>query len=302
MTFERKIGLLVLPFALVALLGNGCTRSRSAVTPSSSPTPQTETQTNAMAFLRLDGGAATVMRGNVSAAAQDNAELRHGDRVKVTSGPVSIIYPDAGESRLETGADVTIVTDENTSSGLFAELRLTTGRVWTRFERLLGSDEHFSVASNGVVATVRGTAFGVTAEGTDVDVQAADHAVEVAPEVTDATQAAAVTNVAAGEGVKIQAKLLTKRKLSALEQTSEGFKFGLRHLAPERLKLPTQLLKLFQTAPAASPALEQRRVFLRQMMLQQAQPSTFAAPTRTLLPNETAPTNVAPSVKGPTGQ
>ena len=64
--------------------------------------------------------------------------------------------------------------DGEAGTGLGAKIILEAGKVWTRLERLLGRDETFSVESSDVVATVRGTAFGVSLIDGDVDVTVAD--------------------------------------------------------------------------------------------------------------------------------
>lgn len=290
-----------------ALIGAGCVRVAPRIVKApeaASPAARTE---NAFAYLKLNGGAATVQRGSQTATARDNAELNTGDRVKVTSGAVAIMYPNTGETRLDAGADVTIVADP-VSKGLIAELRLTAGRAWTRIERLLGADEQFSVAANGVVATVRGTAFGVAVSGDGADVQVADHTVEVVKEIADAAPKSVA--VAAGEGVTVNATQLTqldatkllalKRKLTNAEENVAGFRFALTPLSAENLARPANAVQLFQTQSSLTPALEQRLGALRLMVTIRNQQSGFAAPTRAITNPEAAPTNAAPSVNGPT--
>lgn len=307
MTRERKIGLLI-PFALAALIGAGCVRVGPRIVKAPEPSPAAQAPgAQAFAYLKLNGGSATVQRGDQKAAGKDNAELSSGDRVKVSSGAVSIMYPNSGETRLDAGADVTIVSDP-VSRGLIAELRLTAGRAWTRIERLLGADEQFTVAANGVVATVRGTAFGVAVKGDGADVQVADHTVDVVKEIADAAPKS--VTVAAGEGVTLSSEQITrldadkllalKRKLTDAEMNAVGFRFALTPLSAERLARPANAVQLFQAQPSLTPALEQRLGALRLMVTMRVQQSGFVAPTRAITNPETAPTNVAPSVNGPT--
>ncbi len=248
----------------VSLFGVGCLRAPISTKqiPTIKPVSINE-RTSSLAFLRLNGGAASVTRGSDEKSAVDGTELTAGDRVQVTNGTVSLIYPDAGETRLENGTVATLTSDDG-AKGLFAKLQLASGKVWTRFERLLGKGEQFSVAANGVVATVRGTAFGVAVVGEDVDIQVAENQVEVSQEVIDAAKVAEVVTVAAGEGVKVHAKTFLKRSLSDIERNSEGFRFASRKIPPERLRQ-----------------------------------SNFAPPARNIQPSGTAPTNVMPSVQGP---
>ena len=283
--------------AALVIVGAGCVRRAPTVL--NAPPPTAQTTTTAAAFLKLNGGRAIVTRGEHVAAAQDDAELSDGDRVKVTKGTVSLIYPDAGETQLEKGTDVTVVSDDG-AKGLFAEMLLASERAWTRVERLLGPQEQFSVSANGVVATVRGTAFGVAVIGEDVDVQVAENQVEVSQEVINAAKVAEVVTVAAGEGVKVHAETFVKRRLSDVERRSDGFRFASRKIAPERLRRPAATRQLFTTSPSTTPEIEQRKIFLRQMMLQRWESSHFVPPARKIQPRETAPTNVVtPSVQGP---
>ncbi|GEM_PF-1447612 len=271
--------LLITSVAALAMVGAGCVRRAPTVT-TNAPSPTVQTESIVTAFVKLNDGRANVTRDGQTVAAQDDAGLFAGDRVKVTNGTVSLIYPDAGETQLENGSDVTILSEDQPSKRLFAELQLTAGRAWTRFERLLGKDEQFSVIANGVVATVRGTAFGVAILGEDVDVQVAENTVEVSQEVANVSQAAETITVAAQEGVSVRGKKFVKRSLSDVERASEGFRFASRTIAPERLRRPVEPRQLFLTNPSV--------------------PSNFVAPARNVQPSGVIPSNVAPSVQGPT--
>ncbi len=299
MTYKTFLIRSVVPILAFVLVGVGCARTAPIVS-NVAPSPTTQTESTVAVFIKLNGGRANVTRDGQTVAAQDDAGLSAGDRVKVTNGIVSLIYPDTGETRLENGSDVTILSEDQPSSGLFAELRLTAGRTWTRFERLLGKDEQFSIIANGVVATVRGTAFGVAILGEDVDVQVADNEVEVFSETTNVTTVPEVTKVVAGEGVNTHARRMTKRVLTDMERNQEGFRFGLRKIEALRLKRPAMFRRLFERRPVLTPQLERRRFFLRQMRMQRIQQNTFAAPTRGIMPGETAPKSVTPGTQGPT--
>lgn len=330
MTHMKSVSrLFVLPLALVTMFGAGCGQSSvvqapttivptapvnettppPAATPTSGWNPIVDQATStAIAYLSLNGGVATVQRNGEVVVAADGDALSNGDRVSVTAGTVSLIYPNAGETRLKAGADATIVSD-STSTSVFAELRLAAGSAWTRFERLLGTDEHFSVAANGVVATVRGTAFGVTVDGDQADVQVADHFVDVSQEGTESQG----VRLQVGEGMRLRASDFVKadlpilrtriRMLTAAEKADAGFTFALQRLAPERLRVPAQVIHPFRTAPVIRPDLQNRLQLLRSAAIR----AGFAAPNRGLLNSEINPlllqssstVQIAPSVGGP---
>jgi len=255
-----------LPLFLVAFLGAGCAifprvvrvppaPNEPAVAQSPQPAPE---EVNSIAYLKLNGGAASVTRGNSTAAGADDVELESGDRVQVTSGTVSLIYPNAGETQLDTGSNVTIVSDGSGTGSVFAELQVASGEVWTRFERLLGTDEHFSVQANGVVATVRGTGFGVLVDGDAVDVQVAEHSVDVtsADDESAATQSQQVNaiHLTEGQGFRITRTQLHAlgivhakgdvRTLTTLERSRKEFKFGSLTIPRERLVRPANPVRL----------------------------------------------------------
>ncbi len=318
----RSARLLVLPLALVTIFGAGCgqrpvvvqappiempatttsdTTAPPAATPTSGWNPIVDTATSSvMAYVSLNGGSATVQRDGEAVAATDNEELASGDRVTVTAGTVSVIYPNAGETRLETGSDATIVSD-STSTSVFAELRLSAGRAWTRFERLLGNDEHFSVAANGVVATVRGTAFGVSIDGDQADVQVADHFVDLSQEGKEVQG----VRIEAGEAMKMRASdfvgadmplLRTHiRKMTVLEQATAGYRFAMQPLTAARLRVPAQVVRPFRVAPIVRPEMINRLRTLRSVLM----PSGFIAPNRGLLNTEVQPITTTPSATGP---
>lgn len=278
----------------LSVLGFGCVRVAPRIVRAPQPVAETPrvaeapALTTAVAYVRLNGGSAMLFRGEEKKDAVENAEVATGDRIKVTNGAIFIVYPDAGMTRLEHGSDVTILSD-TAARGILAELRLASGRVWTRFERVFGKDEQFSVAANGVVATVRGTAFGVSILGDEVDVQVAEHDVAVTPEIADVKEKPAVMMAKAGEGVKVHANATLKRALTDVERNSVGYRFALRKLTTEQLRRPQTPQKLFERAPVLTPKLERRQFFLRQTMLQRLETSGFVAPTRPVERREVAP-------------
>lgn len=273
---------------------------------------EASSSSTAMAYLKLNGGEADVTRGGIKVAGEDGLELASGDRLTVASGTVFVVYPDSGASQLESGTDLVLSVDES-KPGMVMQLELVAGRVWTRFERLFGKEEYYAVSSNGVVATVRGTAFGVSADDGVVDVQVADHDVEVTTESGGPSQwrpekIMRALKISAGEGLKIATRgalpdiqlLKTSiRRLNVSERLTQGFKFGANKLLPERLRKPANPLRL-KIQPIMSPDLQSYQdILLRRAAFFMQATSTFVAPTRLpTLQETTAPTST-PTIKGP---
>jgi hypothetical protein len=173
---------------------------------------------------------------------------------------------------------------------------------------VFGSDEHFSVAANGVVATVRGTAFGVMVQGQSVDVRVADHQVEVSKEtgVGESRDAAAAVAVNVGQDVFVSAGSLSPgnidatrklvRTLSENEKKDAGYEFGSTKIAPERLQQPAASVTLFSSAPTLPSNLDQR---LQELKQEESTKAGFAAPSRGVTSGDIAPKTVEPGVTGP---
>lgn len=255
-----------------------------------------------------------ITRDGTKQAAQDSTELLDNDELQVTQGTAYIIYPDAGRARLDEGTDLVLLKDESADGNIFSQLRLNAGRVWTRFERLLGQDEYYSVSANGVVATVRGTAFGVAVKDDGVDIQVADHEVEVSNEAAVLVSAnledANRIKLTAGQGIKIVTKGLllpnvrilqsAVRQLSVGEKLDEAFKFGLTKLPLDKLMRPAQPV-LLPLKPVVNQDLKlYRDLLLQRRIMSQGASSTFIAPDRAPLLQEIQPTTT-PRVIGPSG-
>lgn len=274
---------LLLVVVCLALIGAGCSAAPSAVEPSSQTTTTAvasndlEVPSSALAYIDLNGGRATVTRASSTLPVEDGLELDEGDQIHVTSGSVDLIYPDAGKSELEAGTTVTLVPDATADHpGVFTQIQLEAGEVWTRFERALAPDERFSVAASGVVATVRGTAFGVSLDSSNqVDVQVAEHEVQVATEEDDTTsadEASSVVALDAGQGLKtssdelrhgVATKLQQKiRKLTHAEQVRRGFLFGMTKLELAKLRKPMKIVRL-PIKPVLNQKIQQKIQALR---------------------------------------
>jgi hypothetical protein len=125
-------------------------------------------------------------------------------------------------------------------------------------EKVLGVGEEFIVESNNVVATVRGTAFGVSIENGTINVTVADSQVQVTSRqvlstITKVAEQAVI--VSAGNLIKVKpadiANIETVRttllpklvKVSDTDKKDIYYRFGLKSLDLETLKKPEQTFK-----------------------------------------------------------
>lgn len=215
-----------------------------------------ELEPTALAYLQMTQGAQiTVSRDLEQINGMPDMALFAGDRLEVVSGEAWLLYPDTGVSVLETGTRVTIIPDGDLAEdGLGVRLLMEAGKVWTRLERLLGADEDFSVEANNVVATVRGTAFGMQFVNGDLDIVVADHQIKVSTKAVLNTgkMTSDYIILAAGNGVRINPEEISKmtdqralllkkmRVLTDVEKKQPGYIFGLRKLDSEFLKKPVK--------------------------------------------------------------
>lgn len=107
-----------------------------------------------------------------------------GDEIRTGSGgKAKIRWGDRGETRLDADTELTIEAapmNANATTKALVQLKLTTGRVWSRVLKLLDMDSGFEVKTQAVVATVRGTAFGVASTPVDDQLAVTESVVNVA--------------------------------------------------------------------------------------------------------------------------
>lgn len=298
--------LIILSFAM---LGAGCVRVRRPVV--RAPAAQMErapSDGTVLAIVALNGGAAEIKRGEETDAVKDGLEVMGGDALSITSGTVALIYPDAGASYIEEGGSVVILPDGEGTGSVFAQIEIIVGSIWTRFERLLGSDERFSVSGNGVVATVRGTAFGAEKTDSGLDVQVANDEVDVAPlEVRrNPALAAKVVRLKAGEGLRVTADNFRQldatrlrrvvRALSTMEKRRRSFERVSRTLPPNILRPQFPRLRLNRSP--VIPEIYRERIDPKMLERFMLLPVVFTAPLRAVIRAEFAPTST-PTVSGP---
>jgi ferric-dicitrate binding protein FerR (iron transport regulator) len=102
--------------------------------------------------------------------------VAEGDEVETASGAsATLIWPDYGRTVLDANSKLVVTQANKTGDNLNVKLKLNAGRIWTRLERLLGAGSGFEVRASNVVATVRGTSFGVDNRvGGNVSIQVAE--------------------------------------------------------------------------------------------------------------------------------
>lgn len=98
-------------------------------------------------------------------AVKDVQEIHAGDMVKTgADSEAQILWGDQGVTRLDQNTE--LVIDEAPLDGSGAEssvirLKVNAGRVWNRMLKLLDVDSAMEVRTSDVVATVRGTSYGI---------------------------------------------------------------------------------------------------------------------------------------------
>lgn len=109
--------------------------------------------------------------------------LQDGDMIETgADGNAEIAWTGYGRTIIAPNTKLTITQASYgaADAGVLAKLKLEAGRVWTRLEKLLTSGSSFEVKASNVVATVRGTSFGVgMSDAGQIEVKVAEHNVEV---------------------------------------------------------------------------------------------------------------------------
>lgn len=108
-------------------------------------------------------------------ALEMSTDVQVGDSIRTGEGGLAEIrWGDRGVSRIDPSSELTIEAipqDEQAATNAVIRLSVSGGRVWTRLLKLLDMSSEAQVTTGNVVATVRGTAFGVASnDGTDIAV------------------------------------------------------------------------------------------------------------------------------------
>ncbi len=113
----------------------------------------------------------------------DPATILPGDRVRTgAEGEARIVWGDRGYTRIDPSSEIVIEDtplDGELTPGASIGVRVESGRVWSRMLKLLDLDSSMEIKTSDVVATVRGTTFGII-KGADSEIAVAESVVEVA--------------------------------------------------------------------------------------------------------------------------
>ncbi|MBU2578976.1 FecR family protein [Patescibacteria group bacterium] len=91
-------------------------------------------------------------------------ELSQGETIETNEAGLAIIhFPDGSVARLEENSSLVIEESsfDEKSESLKVRIKLKLGRVWCRVIQLVTADSFWEVKTSNVVATVRGTSFGI---------------------------------------------------------------------------------------------------------------------------------------------
>ncbi len=116
---------------------------------------------------------------------EQSVDVRVGDAIRTSAdGKAEIRWGDRGVTRIDSNSQVTIEDvpkRDIPATGMLIKLRVSTGRAWSRMLKLLDVQSNMQVEGGGIVATVRGTAFGVATHATTTEIAVTDSVVRVSP-------------------------------------------------------------------------------------------------------------------------
>ena len=107
-------------------------------------------------------------------------EVHTGDALRTSvNGTVAIQWGERGVTRVESNSEIEIskMPDPSDTRQTVTELNVVRGSIWSRLLKLLSVESAFTVTSQNVVATIRGTAFGFAVTSTVSDVAVTDSVV-----------------------------------------------------------------------------------------------------------------------------
>ena len=118
-----------------------------------------------IATLGNASGTVSVTRNDEPLALIPFMPLLVNDRIETgADGKAEIGWTGYGRTLIAPNTVITITNAEqilDNGDGIVARLKLESGRIWTRLDKLLSAGSSFEVKASNVVATVRGTSFGV---------------------------------------------------------------------------------------------------------------------------------------------
>lgn len=119
----------------------------------------------------VKGSVFVTKEGAPEEQAKSGMEVYSGDRIRTgESSAASVMSYGKADIRLDSQTSMVITeAQDGIDSSFVMNWKLESGRIWSRILHLLDLRDDFKGQSNQVIATVRGTAFGMVANGQTVD-------------------------------------------------------------------------------------------------------------------------------------
>lgn len=146
-----------------------------------------------VAILRVERGSATITTSGASQQVSGEAETEvlTGDEITVSDdGRAAIYWHGYGRTLIDAGTKLR-VTEASRPAGeksIKANILIDIGRAWTRLEQVLELGSEVTVGTSDVVATVRGTSFGVERQGAASSIKVKESKVAASRIGSDAAQ------------------------------------------------------------------------------------------------------------------
>ncbi len=155
-----------------------------------------------------------------------------GDTVRAAKGAViEVVWGDQGVSRLEDGSEILIESAPDFASDETSAitLKLTAGRIWSRMVKVLDLDKPMQVKAGDVVATVRGTTYGVALEGDDAMIVVDESVVSYSRGGQNETMVADLQKAFVGDGGKSETLESSEQDDWRLNQQAKDYRFDQRY-------------------------------------------------------------------------
>jgi hypothetical protein len=131
---------------------------------------------------------------NTWRAVDEGYEIHSGDRIKTAEdASVDIRWGDRGVTRVDGNTDVVLdtVPEPNQVTESVIRFKVVAGRAWSRMLKLLDVNSQVEARTDSIVATVRGTAFGVGHVDGASQIAVTESVVRVVPNVEQVTSSIA---------------------------------------------------------------------------------------------------------------
>jgi hypothetical protein len=116
---------------------------------------------------------------------EGGTEIQPGDALRTDAdGLAEIRWGDLGVTRLAAGSEITVEAlpfDASDVTKASIRLHVVSGRAWSRLLKLYGPEASFEARTDTVVATVRGTAFGLAKEAAETRLAVTESVIEARP-------------------------------------------------------------------------------------------------------------------------